>query len=84
MVVLAVLAFLLSAFVLLLFDPFFGWADSLSERLDKLSALIAVIDDLLVRLVAIALLVIAAGGIIVNELRILSGHPTDDSSSHYL
>ncbi len=46
---------------------------ALAQSLEKVSALIAVIDDLLVRLLGVTLLVIAAVGLAVSEYRALYG-----------
>lgn len=56
---------------------------ALARSLEKVSALIAVIDDLLVRLLGVTLLVIAAVGLAVSEYRALYGKKAPSRSPRY-
>ena len=67
--------------VVVLFASLCGCADAVSVWFETVSGLIAVLDDLVVRLVALALLVLAASGIIVSEFQAYSGNQTASGSS---
>lgn len=72
----------LAAVVLVLFALYDG-TTALAQSLEKVSALIAVIDDLLVRLLEVTLLVIAAVGLAVSEYRALYGKKAPSRSPRY-
>ncbi len=63
---------------------YYYWPDDLSVRLERASAFLAVLDDFLVRVLAIVLLVITGVVIATNELRILWGRPPLGPQKHYV